>query len=125
MKDLSCHLFQLRLHTVEQLLEWSSQPENNYALESFACELFEQLDCSFEVDCCSLQSRREIMWKNLFKLCSLPSFRSKLSNFLSSSIGVAASPVFHQFVVDGVFNSLLKQHNQIDMPEDKGGITQL
>ena len=106
--------------TAEQLLEWSSQPENNNVFEPFSCELVEELDCCFRVDCRNLQSRQELMWKNLFKLGSSPCFRSKWSGFLSSSSGVSASPIFYQFVVDSVFNSLLKQHHQIDMPEERG-----
>ena len=39
------------IKTPEQLLEWSSQSENNNVFEPFACELAEELDCCFSIDC--------------------------------------------------------------------------
>ena len=41
--------------TADQLLEWSSQAENNNVFEPFACELAEELDCCFKVDRCNLE----------------------------------------------------------------------
>ena len=41
--------------TAEQLLEWSSQTESNNVFEPFACELAEELNCCFKVDCCNLE----------------------------------------------------------------------
>ena len=63
--------------TAEKLLEWSSQPESNRVFEPFFCELVEGLDDCFRVNHRNLQSRQEFLWKNLFKFCSSPEFRSE------------------------------------------------
>ena len=39
------------------------------------------------------------------------------SDFLAKSIAVAPSPIFFQFVVDCVFNALIKHHYQVDVHE--------
>ena len=101
--------------TAEKLLEWCSQEENSQEFEHFATDLVQELDSCFKSCCRCLKRRRELMWKRLFQVRSSAEFRSKWSSFLSSSIGVSASPIFYQFVVDSVFNILLKEHHQIDI----------
>ena len=104
--------------TAEKLLEWCSQEENSQEFEHFATDLIQELDSCFKSCCRCLKRSRELMWKHLFQARSSAEFRSKWSSFLSSRIGVSASPIFYQFVVDSVFNTLLKEHHRIDIPEE-------
>ena len=59
------------------------------------------------------------MWDAFFKLRSSTKFCSKCSDFLAKSIAVDSSPtcvcIFFQFVVDCVFDALIKHHYQVDM----------
>ena len=106
------------VETAEKLLEWCSQTENNEAFGQFTLDLLEELETCFKSCCRSLQRRREKMWNQLIRIRTSPEFRAKWSTFLSSSISVTASPIFYEFVVDSAFNTLLKKHHKIDMPEE-------
>ena len=102
--------------SAERLLEWSSDPESSCLFGSFASELVMQLETYFGSQQ-SLQHRREKMWEKLFKLHSSPSFKSKWSSFLLESISTSACPIFNQYVVDRVFDGLIKQHYKLDKLE--------
>ena len=107
------------IETAEQLLEWLLNKENDSLFSLFAVDLVEGLEGCFKYGKTrSLKKRREKMWESLFKLRSTQNFRSKWSDFLQSSISVPASPIFYQYVVDTMFDVLLKQRHRIEMPEE-------
>ena len=102
--------------TAEKLLEWSSETENQGEFASFASDLTLQLSNCFKPHPC-LRRMRELMWEAFYKLRSSTKFHSMWSNFLAISIAVAPSPIFFQFVVDCVFDALIKHHYQVDVHE--------
>ena len=106
------------IETAEKLLEWCSQAENSEAFGHFTIDLLEELETCFKSCCKSLKRRREKMWNQMLRIRTSPGFRAKWSSFLSSSIGVTASPIFYEYVIDVAFNTLLKKHHKIDMPEE-------
>ena len=59
------------------------------------------------------------MWEKLFKLRSSPSFKAKWSSFLLESIDVPACPIFFQYIVDRLFDSLIKRHYKLNIVEEK------
>lgn len=105
--------------TAEKLLEWVSDSDNSSLFASFASDLIKQLESCFKSSYQSFQRRREKMWEQLLKLRSSPRFRAMWSSFLLESIGVPACPIFFQYVVDDIFNSLIKHHFKCDEPEEE------
>ena len=102
--------------TAEKLLEWCSGPDNQTLFGSFASDLTLHLNNCFKLHP-SVKRTRELMWEALFKLRSSPHFILKWTDFLKKSIDVAPSPIFFQFVVDCVFEVLMKNLYQLDVQQ--------
>ena len=58
------------------------------------------------------------MWEAFFKVRSTQAFRTKWFKFLTESIQVSSSPIFYQFVVDRVFDVLIKRNSQLNVQEE-------
>ena len=102
----------------EKFLEWSAESENQVAFGHFAEDLISQLENCFKPHECFRRSR-EMMWEAFFKVRSTQAFRTKWFKFLTESIQVSSSPIFHQFVVDRVFDVLIKRNSQLNVQEER------
>ena len=97
------------LSLAERYLEWSHDKLNEQVCLKFVGELRGSLNRLFPPQG-SMQNRREKMWENYYRFCSSAAFGQMWNDHLSPVCAAHenASPIFYQFVTDGLMEQFIK-----------------